>query len=58
MNDVEVKEYFSAEDYDANILYLIDKADLTYGQAIQVVEMLGRMINTAATRIAQQMGVI
>ncbi len=58
MNDIDVKEYFDEEDYDAIILYLIDKADLSYGQALQVLEMLGRMVNLAATRIAKEMGVI
>ena len=58
MNDTDVKEYFSEEDCDAIILYLIDKADLSYGQALQVLEMLGRMVNIAATRIAKEMGVI
>ena len=58
MEDLDIKEYFNEEDCDAIILYLIDKADLSYGQAIQVVEMLGRMVNLAATRIAKEMGVI
>ncbi|MBO4941201.1 MAG: hypothetical protein J6D15_03265 [Clostridia bacterium] len=58
MNDIDVKEYFDEEDCDAIILYLIDKADLSYGQALQVLEMLGRMVNIAATRIAKEMGVI
>ena len=58
MGDLDIKEYFNEEDCDAIILYLIDKADLSYGQAIQVVEMLGRMVNLAATRIAKEMGVI
>ncbi len=58
MNDTDVKEYFSEEDCDAIILYLIDKADLSYGQALQVLEMLGKMVNLAATRIAKEMGVI
>ncbi len=58
MNDINVKEYFDEEDCDAIILYLIDKADLSYGQALQVLEMLGRMVNIAATRIAKEMGVI
>ena len=58
MNDIDVKEYFAEEDCDAIILYLIDKADLSYGQALQVLEMLGRMVNIAATRIAKEMGVI
>ena len=58
MNDKDVKEYFDEEDCDAIILYLIDKADLSYGQALQVLEMLGRMVNIAATRIAKEMGVI
>ena len=58
MNDIEVKEYFDEEECDAIILYLIDKADLSYGQALQVLEMLGRMVNIAATRIAKEMGVI
>lgn len=57
MNDTDVKEYFSEEDCDAIILYLIDKADLSYGQALQVLEMLGKMVNLAATRIAKEMGV-
>lgn len=58
MNDINVKEYFGEEDCDAIILYLIDKADLSYGQALQVLEMLGRMVNIAAMRIAKEMGVI
>ena len=58
MNDINVKEYFVEEDCDAIILYLIDKADLSYGQALQVLEMLGRMVNIAAMRIAKEMGVI
>ena len=58
MNDIDVKEYIDEEDCDAIILYLIDKADLSYGQALQVLEMLGRMVNIAATRIAKEMGVI
>lgn len=58
MEDLDIKEYFNEEDCDAIILYLIDKADLSYGQAIQVVEMLGRMVNLAATRIAKEMGAI
>ena len=58
MNDIDVKEYFDEEDCDAIILYLIDKADLSYGQALQVLEMIGRMVNIAATRIAKEMGVI
>ena len=58
MNDIDVKEYFDEEDCDAIILYFIDKADLSYGQALQVLEMLGRMVNIAATRIAKEMGVI
>lgn len=58
MNDIDVKEYFDEEDCDAIILYLIDKADLSYGQALQVLEMLGKMVNLAATRIAKEMGVI
>lgn len=58
MDDIEVREYFDEEDCDAIILYLIDKADLSYGQALQVLEMLGRMVNIAATRIAKEMGVI
>ena len=58
MNDINVKEYFGEEDCDAIILYLIDKVDLSYGQALQVLEMIGRMVNIAATRIAKDMGVI
>ncbi len=38
------------------IAYLIDKVGITYGQAIQVVETLGRMINTAATRAVKDIG--
>lgn len=58
MDDINVKEYYGEEDYDEIIIYLIDKADLTYGQALHVVEMLGRMVNKAAVRIAKDMGVI
>ena len=58
MENLDIKEYFNEEDCDAIILYLIDKADLSYGQALQVLEMLGRMVNIAATRIAREMGVI
>ena len=58
MDDIEVKEYINTEDSDYIVAYLIDKAGLTYGQALQVTEMLGNMINLAATRIAKEMGVI
>lgn len=58
MDDINVKEYYGETDYDEVIIYLIDKADLSYGQALHVVEMLGRMVNTAAMRIAKDMGVI
>ena len=58
MNDINEKVYYGEADYDEVIIYLIDKADLSYGQALHVVEMLGRMVNTAAMRIAKDMGVI
>ena len=58
MDDIEVKEYINTEDSDYIVAYLIDKAGLTYGQALQVTEMLGNMINLAATRIAKDMGVL
>ena len=58
MDDIEVKEYINEEDSDYVVAYLIEKAGLTYGQALQVTEMLGNMINLAATRIAKEMGVI
>lgn len=58
MDEIEVKEYIKTEDSDCIIAYLIEKAGLTYGQSLQVTEVLGDMINLAATRIAQQMGVI
>ena len=58
MDDIEVKEYINEEDSDYIVAYLIEKAGLTNGQALQVTEMLGNMINLAATRIAKEMGVI
>lgn len=58
MNEIEVKEYINEEDGDYVVAYLIEKAGLTYGQALQVTEVLGDMINLAATRIAHQMGVL
>ena len=58
MDDIEVKEYINEEDSDYIVAYLIEKAGLTYGQALQVTEVLGSMINLAATRIAKEMGVI
>ena len=58
MDDIEVKEYINEEDSDCIIAYFIEKVGLTYGQALQVTEMLGNMINLAATRIAKEMGVI
>ena len=58
MDDIEVKEYINEEDSDYVVAYLIEKAGLTYGQALQVTEVLGSMINLAATRIAKEMGVI
>ena len=58
MDDIEVKEYINEEDRDYVVAYLIEKAGLTYGQALQVTEVLGDMINLAATRIAKEMGVI
>lgn len=58
MDDINEKVYYGEADYDEVIIYLIDKADLSYGQALHVVEMLGRMVNTAAMRIAKDMGVI
>lgn len=58
MDDIEVKEYVNEEDSDCIIAYLIEKAGLSYGQALQVTEVLGDMINLAATRIAKEMGVI
>ena len=58
MDEIEVKEYVNTEDSDCIIAYLIEKAGLTYGQALQVTEVLGSMINLAATRIAKEMGVI
>ena len=58
MDDLELKEYINTEDSDFNVAYLIEKAGLTYGQALQVTEMLGNMINLAASRIAKEMGVI
>ena len=58
MDDLELKEYINTEDSDFIVAYLIEKVGLTYGQALQVTEMLGNMINLAATRIAKEMGVI
>ena len=58
MDDLELKEYINTEDSDFIVAYLIEKAGLTYGQALQVTEVLGSMINLAATRIAKEMGVI
>ena len=58
MDDLELKEYINTEVSDFIVAYLIEKAGLTYGQALQVTEMLGNMINLAATRIAKEMGVI
>lgn len=58
MDEIEVKEYIKTEDSDCIIAYLIEKAGLTYGQSLQVTEVLGDMINLAATRIAKEMGVI
>ena len=58
MDDIEVKEYINEEDSDYVVAYLIEKAGLTYGQALQVTEVLGDMNNLAATRIAKEMGVI
>ena len=57
MDDIEVKEYINEEDSDYVVAYLIEKAGLTYGQALQVTEVLGSMINLAATRIAKEIGV-
>ena len=58
MDEIEVKKYITAEDDDVIVAYFIEKAGLTYGQALQVTEMLGNMINLAATRIAKEMGAI
>ncbi len=58
MDDLELKEYISLEDCDIIVAYLMGKAELTYGQAMQVTEVLGNMINLAATRIAKDMGVL
>ena len=58
MEDIEIKEYISEEDCDVMIAYFIEKAGLTYEQALQVTEMLYRSINLAATRIAKDMGAI
>ena len=58
MDDLELKEYKNEVDSDCRIEYFIEKVGLTYGQALQVTEMLGNMINLAATRIAKEMGVI
>lgn len=58
MDDIEVKEYINEEDSDCIIAYLIEKTGLTYGQALQVTDVLGDMINLAATRIAKDMGVL
>ena len=58
MDDIEVKEYINEEDSDYVVAYLIEKAGLTYGQAMEVTEMLSRMVNLAATRIAKDMGVL
>ena len=58
MDDIEVKKYITAEDDDVIVAYFIEKAGLTYGQALQVTEMLGTMVNLAAVRIAKEMGAI
>ena len=58
MDDIEVKKYITAEDDDVIVAYFIEKAGLTYEQALQVTEMLYRSINLAATRIAKDMGAI
>lgn len=58
MDDIEIKEYINTEDDDVIVAYLIEKAGLTYGQALQVTEMLGTMVNLAAVRIAKEMGAI
>ena len=53
-----MKKYITAEDDDVIVAYFIEKAGLTYGQALQVTEMLGTMVNLAAVRIAKEMGAI
>ena len=58
MDDLELKEYLTEEDNDIFVGYFIEKAGLTYGQALQVTEMLGTMVNLAAVRIAKEMGAI
>lgn len=58
MDELELKEYIGLEDCDVIVAYLMGKAELTYGQAMEVTEMLSRMVNLAATRIAKDMGAI
>ena len=58
MENTELKEYIDNNDCDEMIEYFMGKAELTYGQALQVTEMISRMINVAAVRIAKDMGAI
>lgn len=58
MENTELKEYIDNNDCDEMIAYFMEKAELTYGQALQVTEVISRMINVAATRIAKEMGAI
>ena len=58
MENTELREYIGNNDCDVMIAYFIEKAGLTYEQALQVTEMLYMAINLAATRIAKDMGVI
>ena len=58
MDDLELKEYLTEEDNDIFVAYFIEKAGLTYGQALQVTEMLSTMVNLAVVRVAKEMGVI
>ena len=58
MENTELKEYIDHNDCDEMIEYFMGKAELTYGQALQVTEMISRMINVAAVRIAKDMGAI
>ena len=58
MENTELREYIDNNDCDVMIAYFIEKAGLTYEQALQVTEMLYMAINLAATRIAKDMGAI
>ncbi len=57
MNDINVKEYFNTEDYDGFVAYLVEKAGLTYGQALCVVEMLSEFVNIGIKNALKELGV-